>query len=223
MAAETTTLDFQVATKKCELCQEKDAQFYCNDCQEMCSGCKTIHLRSKVSRSHNVVSTKLVNSIGKTTQPIKCTTHQSEIIRIYCTSCGEAVCVKCVTDIKHKNHNFDELETTLYSYQDEISQNILETKHRIEQLQKLIHTIDVNVKDNTEVSNKTINDINQQRKQIKSDVDKIADDLVDQVQKRKQQDLKLTQKEKKDLQKIISDHNEYLQTCEETLKLMKDI
>ncbi|KAJ8321668.1 hypothetical protein KUTeg_000139 [Tegillarca granosa] len=224
MAAKTPTLDFQVAIKKCELCQEEDAQFYCNNCrEEMCSGCKTAHLGSKVSSDHIVVSTKLGKSIGKSRKPIKCTTHQSEIIRIYCTSCDEAVCVKCVTDTKHENHKFEELETTLYRYQDEISQSISETKQQIEELQKSLHTIDVNVKDYTEVSDKTINEINQQRKQIKSDVDEIADDLVDQVEKQNQQDLKLMEKEKKDIQKIISDHNEYLRSCEEKLKSMKDI
>ncbi|KAJ8321402.1 hypothetical protein KUTeg_001050 [Tegillarca granosa] len=224
MAAKTPTLDFQVAIEKCELCQVEDAQFYCNDCQEeMCNGCKTAHLGSKATRSHNVLSTKLGKSIGKNRKPTKCTTHRREIIRMYCTSCDEAVCVKCVTEIKHENHKFEELETTLYRYQDEILQGISETKHQIEVLQKSLLTIDVNVKDYTEVSDKTINEINQQRKQIKSDIDKIADDLVDQVKKRKQQDLTLMEKEKKDIQKIISDHNEYLQSCEEKLKSMKDI
>ncbi|KAJ8321869.1 hypothetical protein KUTeg_000340 [Tegillarca granosa] len=222
MAAKTPTLDFQVAIEKCELCQEEDAQFYCNDCQEeMCSGCKTAHLRSKASHSHNVVSTKLGKSIRKSRKPIKCTTHSREIIRMYCTSCDEAVCVKFVTDIKHENHKFEELETTLYRYQDEISQNISQTKQQIEELQKSLHTIDVNVKDYTEVSDKTINEINQQRKQMKSDIDKIADDLVHQVTNRKEQDLKLILKEKKDIQKILSEHNEFLQSCEEKLKSIK--
>ncbi|KAJ8321868.1 hypothetical protein KUTeg_000339 [Tegillarca granosa] len=185
MAAKTPLLDFQVAIEKCELCQEEDAQFYCNDCQEeMCSGCKTAHLRSKASHSHNVVSTKLGKSIRKSRKPIKCTTHSREIIRMYCTSCDEAVC-------------------------------------QIEELQKSLNTIDVNVKDYTEVSDKTINEIDQQRKQIKSDIDKIADDLVHQVTNRKEQDLKLILKEKKDIQKILSDHNEFLQSCEEKLKSIK--
>ncbi|KAJ8321398.1 LOW QUALITY PROTEIN: hypothetical protein KUTeg_001046 [Tegillarca granosa] len=221
MAAKTPILDFQVAIEKCELCQVEDAQFYCNDCQEeMCNGCKTAHLGSKATRSHNVVSTKLVSGKAENQQNV-----QNIPEKLYrCTALAdEAVCVKCATDIKHENHKFEELETTLYRYQDEISQNILETKLQKEKLQKSIHTIDINVKDYTEVSDKTINEINQQRKQIKSDVDNIADDLVYQVTKRKQQDLKLMEKEKKDLQKIISDHNEYLQSCEEKLKSMKDI
>ncbi|KAJ8322366.1 hypothetical protein KUTeg_000837 [Tegillarca granosa] len=224
MAAKTPTSSFQTAIEKCELCQEEDAQFYCNDCQEdMCSGCKTAHLGSNVSRSHNVVSTKLGNSIDKTRKPIKCSTHSREIIRMYCTSCDEAVCVKCVTDIKHEKHKFEELEKTLYRYQDEISKNISETRHQKQELQKSLHTIDVNVKDYTKISDKTIYEINLQRKQIKSDVDKIADDLLDQVKERKQLDLKLMEKEKIYIQKIISDHNEYLQSCEEKLKSMKDI
>ncbi|KAJ8321865.1 hypothetical protein KUTeg_000336 [Tegillarca granosa] len=88
MAAKTPIFSFQVAIEKCELYQEEDAQFYCNDFQgDMCSGCKTAHLGSNVSRSHNVVSNKL------------------EIMRMYCTSCDEAVCVKCATDMKHEKHN----------------------------------------------------------------------------------------------------------------------
>ncbi|KAJ8321208.1 hypothetical protein KUTeg_001236 [Tegillarca granosa] len=223
MAAYTPTSHLQVAIENCELCQEVDAQFYCTDCQEkICNGCKTVHLRSKLSRDHNVVSTSLGRSNRKARKPIKCTIHPTEVIRMYCTSCDEAVCVKCATSIKHKNHNFEELETTLYKYQDEISQNVIETKQQIEELQKALQTIDVNVKDYTEVSAQTINGINQQRNRIKSDVDEIADDLIDQVKRQKQQDLQLMENEKKDIQKIISGHNKHLQSCEEKSKSMKD-
>ncbi|KAJ8303287.1 hypothetical protein KUTeg_019683 [Tegillarca granosa] len=121
MAAYTPTFDFQAAIEKCELCQEEDAQYFCTNCQEeMCNSCKTAHLRSKASRDHNVISTSLEKSY-----------------RMYCTSCDEAVCVKCATSIKHKNHNFEELETTFYKYQDEISSSVIETKQQKEE-----HTIE---------------------------------------------------------------------------------
>ncbi|KAJ8301116.1 hypothetical protein KUTeg_020103 [Tegillarca granosa] len=223
MAAYTTPFDFQGANVMCELCQEENAEFCCTDCQkEMCSRCKTEHQQSKACRNHIVVTSRLDKSITKTRKPIKCSTHSKDIIRMYCTNCDEAICVKCISGIKHKNHIFEELETTLYMYQDEISQSISETKQKIEELQKSLHTIVVNVKDYIEVSDQTINGINQQRKRIKSDVDKIADDLVDQVKKRQEQDLQLMKKEEEDIQKIISDHNKYLQFCEDKLKSMKD-
>ncbi|KAJ8311957.1 hypothetical protein KUTeg_009330 [Tegillarca granosa] len=94
-----------------------------------------------------------------------------------------------------------------------MSKNISDAKKRISELEKSLHKIDINVKDYNEASDKTIEDINKQRIQIKSNIDTIADNMANQVQKRREQDVQLMEKKGKDIQKVITDYKEYLTSC----------
>ncbi|KAJ8311958.1 hypothetical protein KUTeg_009331 [Tegillarca granosa] len=113
MASSKPISDFEVAIGKCDLCKEEEALYSCKDCQEeLCEGCRAVHLRSKASSNHDVVSSSLSITDKTHRKRVKCHTHPKKTIRMYCKNCDEAVCVKCIADMKHENHSFEELEST---------------------------------------------------------------------------------------------------------------
>ena len=60
----TTDLPTSDPSAACELCDEREVAFWCNDCQQwMCAHCKKTHLKARANEHHNV--TAVVDNQGE--------------------------------------------------------------------------------------------------------------------------------------------------------------
>ncbi|KAJ8297620.1 hypothetical protein KUTeg_024151 [Tegillarca granosa] len=222
MASKTTINDAQAPISKCEVCDRGVvAWFYCHECkQEMCKDCKTMHLRMNISKDHTVVCiTRDKKNVGEKGQSnIPCSIHPCEHIQMFCTTCEMPVCIICIADRTHKNHEFDQLVNAKEKYKNELSKFVTKTKQEILNLETSLQSMQNHVKDYIKLSGKTKSDINRQRNEMKSQVDKIADDLIDEQEKRTIQEMKIMDSKTKEIQKILSEKIDLLRSCEDNVE-----
>ncbi|XP_052682110.1 uncharacterized protein LOC128162773 [Crassostrea angulata] len=88
---------------------EKNCLFYCNPChQPMCEQCRDEHQKSPETKNHEVVPYRERNC----QLPVeKCRDHPTRNIDILCDECNVPLCSKCSTMPVHKGHSFTDLET----------------------------------------------------------------------------------------------------------------
>ncbi|CAG2226464.1 TRIM9_67 [Mytilus edulis] len=73
----------QSASKSCDICMSGPGRNYCQQCDQwMCGSCKTLHLRSKISRNHCFLSE---SKCGPKDKPL-CKEHDENFI-FYCIDC----------------------------------------------------------------------------------------------------------------------------------------
>ncbi|KAJ8298524.1 hypothetical protein KUTeg_025055 [Tegillarca granosa] len=210
----------QVPISKCEVCDRGvDARFYCQECtQEMCKDCQKSHLRMVMAKNHTIIriATDKDTSVHQQEScKIPCQTHPKETVQMYCLTCTLPICHTCIAEKTHTNHDLDKLVNIAEKYKKYLAQFISKTKQDISDHQTSLQSIQNNIQDYTEHADKTISDINKQREQIKSEADKVADDMIREVEHRKFKDV-TTMKEKGDkIKKFISDDKELLGPCEE--------
>lgn len=113
----------------CELC-DKSAQQYCNCCQvNLSNDCVSKHRNEAKNLSHEIVSfqdRKIQIAFPK------CTIHDDKRCEIYCQTCKEPICIKCLCR-EHQHHEFRELKEVADNIKQEIkheTNNIIEIIHR---------------------------------------------------------------------------------------------
>ncbi|XP_052087198.1 uncharacterized protein LOC127724304 [Mytilus californianus] len=108
---ESLTKIYILAT--CDKClKQKCARWKCVTCkQAFCENCKKGHVRKSIFKSHSFVN--LFGSKDGTAEAvvdILCSCEVKGKISLYCTICGELVCLDCITS-NHNGHTFEKLET----------------------------------------------------------------------------------------------------------------
>ncbi|KAJ8297695.1 hypothetical protein KUTeg_024226 [Tegillarca granosa] len=212
----------QFPISKCKVCDRGvDASFYCQECtQEMCKDCQERHLRMIISKNHRIIriaTNKDTSLHQQESSKIKCQTHPKETVQMYCLTCTLPICHTCIVDKTHNNHDFNKLVNIAKNYKKNLAQFISKTKQDITDYQTSLQSIQNNIEDYTELAEKNISDINKQREQIKSEADKVADDMIRKVEHRKLKDVKTMKEEGDKIKKFISDDNKLLGSCEEKL------
>lgn len=79
----------------------KNAKRWCTNCEEgLCEDCENVHRKSKVSRSHKVISIQDYRKIENVSVSQVCE-HHGETLEWFCKSHDEVLCMVCVPT-KHK-------------------------------------------------------------------------------------------------------------------------
>ena len=114
-------------TAPCTLCEGKNEICRkCLNCDEfMCENCSRIHLKSKRSKDHNVITiedseklTALVLYQPKDdSHEEECERHPGEKYMLFCVNreCDCLVCSACITEY-HQGHRFVRIDDTLTEY-----------------------------------------------------------------------------------------------------------
>ncbi|CAG2252115.1 unnamed protein product [Mytilus edulis] len=103
----------QSASKSCDICMSGLGRNICDQCDQwMCENCKTLHLRSKISRNHTFLSGSNINPEDK---PF-CKEHDENFI-FYCIDCHK--CKMCGVK-KHKKHDKSEINESTQELQAEV-------------------------------------------------------------------------------------------------------
>ncbi|XP_063416439.1 transcription intermediary factor 1-alpha-like [Mytilus trossulus] len=114
----------QSASKSCDICMSGPGHNYCEQCEQwMCENCKTLHLRSKISRNHTFLNGSHINPEEN---PF-CKEHDENFI-FYCVDCDMPICKICSVK-KHKKHDMSEINESTQALQTEVKK-VIETKIR---------------------------------------------------------------------------------------------
>jgi len=109
----------------CEGCEETQSVEYCLECcQPFCGTCKKIHLRTRGTALHQLVS---LDDLGRSadggvvSRIARCEKHPRQEINTYCHKDKQAICLECVVDF-HQEHKVERLSNVVQGFKVEISQ-----------------------------------------------------------------------------------------------------
>ena len=90
-------------TSGCQMCkQDLRPEYFCTECKQLiCRNCAQKHKTISVLRSHKVLPLK---NMKEQNQSESCEYHNQPLI-YFCEQCKEILCVMCICEYKHSNHN----------------------------------------------------------------------------------------------------------------------
>ncbi|XP_021365925.1 uncharacterized protein LOC110458518 [Mizuhopecten yessoensis] len=148
----------------------------------------------------------------------RCIEHKGRQLELYCEKCDTLVCLKCLSTI-HKGHDVCELnEITSQKKQD--IQNFIERteKNDLVQLREYITSTDTLLKDNTSNFENLSHKLKTQTDQLKQDLDLLTTQTLSLYQKMEEDNAKLKQTYKQDLEMCNKQLGQRVQECKSALQ-----
>ena len=72
-----------------------------------------------------------------------CFVHEDKELELYCETCGELICYKCVTKSgKHRSHDYEELNVTFEKYKEEITSSLKPMEKQVTTIKKTLELIE---------------------------------------------------------------------------------
>ena len=72
-----------------------------------------------------------------------CFAHEDKELELYCETCGELICLKCVTKSgKHHSHDYEELNVAFEKYKEEITSSLEPMKKQVTTIKKALALIE---------------------------------------------------------------------------------
>ena len=169
--------------KQCDPCQKtsdsKMAAQWCLECAEaLCDACAKYHQVLKATGNHSLVDVKANKDARKQTQHeeiIKCFHHHGKFIDMYCVDHNKMVCAECVTD----DHKGCQNLITI----DKVASDIRESLEALKLLDKLKESMEeseciiVDRKRNIDKLAARKENVLEQVRQVKAEVNKVLDEL----------------------------------------------
>ncbi|CAC5394771.1 unnamed protein product [Mytilus coruscus] len=176
----------QSASKSCDICMSGPGRNYCEQCDQwMCENCKTLHLRSKISRNHTFFSG---SNINPEEQPF-CKEHGENFI-FYCIDCNMPICKICSVK-KHKKHDMSEINESTQELQAEVKRvidsKIKSVKTNLDKIEQGTGKYQSDIKEAIRV-------IEEDGKQMKQWIDKKVQALIISLEQKETANLKVFQK-----------------------------
>ena len=195
----------------CKLCKEKnEATYFCCDCPMIiCANCAELHQKIPSLLCHTVVTFKDVVD-GKIEQKGRrrrkhhpeCQTHEGEVMRFYCTTCGVMICRDCtVIDHCKPQHEYIDCNQASSTYKQSLAQlftSLEETLKKLDQSQATASTM----KDNLNIAAKrTMAEVKNRADEIRAEVTAQESRIMDEIKT------------------ILKDWNKKLEEFEQTVRL----
>uniref|UniRef100_A0A8R1DW27 RING-type E3 ubiquitin transferase n=1 Tax=Caenorhabditis japonica TaxID=281687 RepID=A0A8R1DW27_CAEJA len=125
-----TTMEEDVVAQ-CQLCEGSDnraANVFCEQCDIFyCTPCQTaLHPARGPLAKHNLVPAgggrrKPLTEVTKDKDQLRCATHPTEGLTMYCIACKVPVCSRCLQDLRHANHDVQSLPIACKGHKTELS------------------------------------------------------------------------------------------------------
>ncbi|XP_069107431.1 E3 ubiquitin-protein ligase TRIM71-like [Argopecten irradians] len=155
-----------------------------------------------------------VRTEGQTT----CNHHKGRQLDMYCETCQELICLKCITTI-HKAHPMCELSEVTSQKKQDIRNFIDKTEENdLVQIGKYITSTDTLLKDNDNIFDKLAHELKMQTEKLKQDLDKLREETLSLYQHMKDDNIKLIQKYKQELEMLNKQLKHQIQKCKTTLQ-----
>ncbi|XP_021362709.1 E3 ubiquitin-protein ligase Midline-1-like, partial [Mizuhopecten yessoensis] len=147
-----------------------------------------------------------------------CVEHKGRQLELYCEKCDTLVCLKCLSTI-HKGHDVCELNEITPQKKQDIQNFIDRTEtNDLVQLRKYITSTDTLLKDNTSNFEKVSNKLKTQTDQLKQDLDLLTTQTLSLYQKMEEDNAKLIQTYKQDLEMYDKQLKQRVQECKTALQ-----
>ncbi|XP_021358674.1 uncharacterized protein LOC110453827 [Mizuhopecten yessoensis] len=151
---------------------------------------------------------------GQTT----CIYHRGRQLDLYCETCQELVCQKCLSS-NHKNHAVCELSEITHQEEPDIKNFIDRTeKHDLVQIGKYINSTDTLLKDNTSSFEKLSQKLKMQTEKLKQELDMLTTQTLSLYHKMEEDNTKLIKKYKQDLEVYEKQLKKQIHECKAALQ-----
>ena len=146
-----------------------------------------------------------------------CTEHKGRPLELYCQKCDALICLKCHLST-HKGHDVCELSDITPTKKQDI-QNFIDTTEQndLVQLREYITSADTLLKDNTSNFDQLSSQLKMQTDKLKKDLDLLTAKTLSIYHKMKQDNTKLIQKYKQDLEMYDTQLRKQMQECKAAL------
>ncbi|XP_076071404.1 E3 ubiquitin-protein ligase TRIM45-like isoform X1 [Mytilus galloprovincialis] len=192
----------QSASKSCDICMSGQGRNLCKLCNQwMCENCKTLHLRSKISRNHTFINGSHISPENK----LFCKEHDENII-FYCVDCDMPICKICVVK-KHKKHDMSEINESTQKLQVEVKKFM---DLRIDFVKTNLDNIEQGTVKYQSDINEAISAITEDGNQMKQWVDQKVQSLITSLEEKGTANLKALKSKRTDFQNDL----EKLQKCQ---------
>ena len=208
----------QAGNKTCENCNRASGLHYCTECEQaLCDNCKMLHLRSKISRNHNIFLIGFNNKKGR------CTDHNEDFICL-CEDCDQLICRLCVTKA-HKKHAVVDIKDSNKAVQAEISKYL---NSKISNVRLSANSIEGRKKTYKREVEATVHAIIEQGNAIKEIVDRKVDSLIKSLKERETIELQYLSKANKGCKDFLEEatrhqriYHDMIKKCDEVALFQK--
>ncbi|XP_033725185.1 uncharacterized protein LOC117315149 [Pecten maximus] len=147
-----------------------------------------------------------------------CSHHKGKELEMYCEKCQELVCLKCIAST-HKIHPLCELGEITPQKKEDIKNFIVRTEQNdMVEIGKYITSADKLLKDNDSTFEKLSNQLIMQADKLKQDLDNLTAETLSLYQKMKEDNTKLIQKYKHDLEMYDKQLKQQILECKTVLQ-----
>ncbi|XP_021341111.1 uncharacterized protein LOC110442032 [Mizuhopecten yessoensis] len=147
-----------------------------------------------------------------------CTEHKGRPLELYCEKCDTLVCYKCLLST-HKGHNACELSDITPTKKQDIQNFIDKTEQNdLVQLREYIKSTDTLLKDNTSNFQNLSDKLKMQTDKLKKDLDLLTAHTLSVYHKMEEDNTKLIQKYKHDLEMYDKQLRQQIQECKAALQ-----
>ncbi|XP_060065927.1 uncharacterized protein LOC132546236 [Ylistrum balloti] len=165
----------------------------------------------------------MATSIGQTAIRPKyqttCVHHKGKQLDLYCKKCQESICPTCITSI-HKKHPVCEISDITSQKKRDIKNFIDKTEQNdLLQVKKYITSADTLLKENTSNFEKLSHKLKTQTDKLKQDLDLLTGQTLSIYKKIQDDNTKLIQKYKEDLEMYEHDLQQQIQECKRALQV----
>ncbi|XP_052707961.1 E3 ubiquitin-protein ligase TRIM71-like [Crassostrea angulata] len=126
---------------RCDVCDTPVPPLHCDFCQtNLCKACVGEHMLD-FSKKHQVVP---FQDRGSTPNYPYCSEHVKEQCKHYCEQCDISLCVYCITNGNHQNHNLIDIFSIMERKKKELQEDIKEFEKSLSpKYQEIVNTITV--------------------------------------------------------------------------------
>ncbi|XP_062578100.1 tripartite motif-containing protein 29-like [Saccostrea cucullata] len=113
---------------RCRYCEEEPAVLHCAPCgDDLCTGCKVLHLKSKVPSGHKIF--RLSKKFQAKSRVKMCDVHSSKSYEA-CKDCQVPVCIVCIQEI-HGEHAIGKIQDLYEKQKAEIAEELSKIKTQL--------------------------------------------------------------------------------------------
>ncbi len=177
------------------------------------------HKKPRVAASREKVGSASTKSIPQVNITVGCPEHGGREVELYCETCKEAICFKCIKkDEKHHSHSYEELNEAFERYKEELTSSLEPMEKQLVTIKKALAELDVR---RDELSNQqTIieADIHKAMLQLHETLNMRETELIGQLQQLTQTKLKNLEAQKDQIEAIQAQLSSCLLFLKENLK-----
>uniref|UniRef100_A0A1I7T5I0 E3 ubiquitin-protein ligase TRIM9 n=1 Tax=Caenorhabditis tropicalis TaxID=1561998 RepID=A0A1I7T5I0_9PELO len=200
----TPTVEDPVSPQ-CQFCEENEnrpANVFCENCEMYyCTPCQTaLHPAKGPLVKHNLIQAggrkksaiSTPSSSSSTRDLLRCATHPVEGLTMYCLACKVPVCSRCLQDLRHANHDVQSLPIACKGHKTELSTTLQQLSEKAKSATEEIGRL----KALHDVIRNNCND-------FKSNVCIQIDQLIEQLQMRKEKLMQHVEEQAENKRRIL--------------------